>query len=613
MQTYEIRKKGKLNMTNLLKKLVIVFTLALVSIIFTSCDSVGNSFSIIPNKDSISIALGGEIELKSVYKNALGDIIEKVEDDEIKLTFSIQSENNILEVTSGGLVIANKTGTDTVIATLVDGDKTYIDKITISVNIIDVRKIFLNPSVVTFEKDKSSKSLEVIGIDKTGFPTKLYADDMSFIVDTKGIFLLRKDFTDNISRLNIKTTTDRANYTFITPEYTYSGITITGSPTLAQIYPTPQPNKPRKASSGGKDISLVLTYNEKKQRILNITHSDGYKKIYFHKFDPQIGRWYDQTLTLSDSTKEVEALKLVKQDDILYIIVTTKTSIILYASDDDGRNWDFLDIPQDASIKDSSVVKIGDIVYITYINENNNTLNLVTLKGKKYQSTVLAKDINVKSFYVTSNNNNEYRAIIYDGKDLIYVAKQDGKYYKETMTSKQNIEKIKLVFDRKNNPNVIFYEDNFDAKIVIMSKGGVFGGWRQRSISSENFSRAGLKDEYSSSFTLDALFDMDVYFDRKNILRIIVSEDNDVFYIKEYSTGEKSSDFRIDRIATKVGAQSLATVIDNKDRLVVVYKDDSNSWIKFWAEPVLFDYQDQAVKEKIINDDIEKIDSNLLK
>ena len=598
-----------------MKRSISLFFAVVAGFLLVACDG-GSSdrFIIIPNKDSVTIADGGELELKTVYKDKTGELVEKEEGDGISLTFALESDTaTAIEVTSGGLVIAKQTGSATVIATLTDGESTFSDSIKVNVELVDTKKIFLNPSLITFEKEKSSKTLEVIGIDKTGFPTKLKAEDISYIVDDESIISLREDFTDTISRLTITTKTDDVGYTFITPQYNYAdSIVITGSPALAQIYPTPQPNKPRESSSGGDFASVVNTYNSKSQRVLNIAHSDGHEKVYFHKFDSSAGVWADQTLTLEEYAN-IQALKLQVVGDIFYIVVATDDSVVLFASDDEGRSWSTLPIELEAQITSAQITVINETITVYYYDEDSLSLNTITVTGNTHAITTISSGKEINHFDFVLNNAGEVRGAMSTKDGVYYISQQDGKYYQERATKAEQVGGVKLVYDRTNNPHLLYFDTKAESKISVLSRGGVFGGWKSIGITSENFSRAGLKDDYSSSFTLDSIANIDAYYDRNNALRILVSEDNSVYYLKEHIVASSdTATFRIDRVATNIGARWLSFDVDKKDRLILTYKHDQNDWVRFWAEPILFDYRDEAVKEKKVTDTITTSEENLL-
>jgi hypothetical protein len=594
-----------------LKNLLFVSVLLLIS----SCEFNSNNisrFEIIPNKTIINIAENGLLQLKSIYKDKRGRIIEQSEDVNISMKYTTDNEE-FVQITSGGLIEGLKSGQANIKVTLTDnkrGEK-FTDEVTIIVNEVNIKKLYMNPSVVTFEQNNQSKDLTVIGIDKNDFPIKLLPEDIIFDIDKPSIVSLTKHFNNDISKIEIKINAQREDYTFITPIYNYSGVHISGSPTLLQVQQTPQPNKPHRNSIGGKSIKTINTYGSSNQKIINIVHTDGRNKIYYQKLDS--GHWKEYVLQPED-TFSIDNVHIFNNNENLYIIASTDKNLYLAASDNGGDSFDEINIVEDIEIKDLQSFTIDNTFYMLYTQLSNNDLTLTTFtleSIKNPKSQVISKDTKIVEFDATLNNKNELRMTYYDGESVYYVAKQNDKFYKEKVATSKYAKGIKVIYDKLNNVNIVLFNKSFEGYIAVYSKGGLLGGWKAKKITKENFAREGIRDTYSA-FYLDNITSLQAHYDNFNALRIILSEGKNVYYIKEYKGSGDSIFWRIDKIASNVGANHLTTLIDRTNRLSVFYSYEKSDWLRFWAEPVLFDYKDIIPKQSKEKDTIPMIDKNLL-
>ena len=78
-------------------------------------------------------------------------------------------------------------------------------------------------------------------------------------------------------------------------------------------------------------------------------------------------------------------------------------------------------------------------------------------------------------------------------------------FIKSSIKAVTGVQDIKLIFDRKNTPYVIFFSGSYDKVISIVHRSSIkFQGvaWKFNNISKETFNANGLRDRYSS-FELD--------------------------------------------------------------------------------------------------------------
>mgnify|MGYP000656333507 CR=1 FL=1 len=574
-------------------------------------------FSIVTQSKKIFIAENGRIEIKTVYKDKNDNIIEQSEKDKISVSYSIE-RSDIAQITDTGFLLGKKSGTTELTATLTHDKEVFSDTVTVSVEPLLLQDLYINPTVNVFEKEGASKDFTITATESDGAGLKLYKENISFVIDKPSLIEDPKLlFTDDTSKVIITAkNTDKNNfdYTFVTPYYNKGNIKVQGNPTLIQFKATPQPNSPN-GSEGGEHISLLTTNSSDIKTIYHALHSDGYSKLYYQRYDA--GKWGYYVLS-PEGVFGIEDTKMIEKDDALYIVAATNKGIyeaiidLKESSIEAYKNF----VIQDIKVSSVDVEVIDSLTYYTYFDETNKKLmmSIVNSQGKVQESITLSTSKEVKSFDIALNLSSEFRAVLYDGASVFYITNQNGTYYQEEVLKSRSIDNLKLLFDRANKPYVLMSKSTFDGEILVYSKGSVgnrLGVWKSKSITKEHFNANGFKDSYSA-FDLDNINSIDAHFDFFNALRIVVGEDDDVYMIKEYLYSPDSADWRIDRIAEGVGAKSVATSINDRNRLSIMYSYDQNDWIRLWDEPAYLKYGDKTPKNNTGSDLIEEIDSNKL-
>jgi hypothetical protein len=575
------------------------------------------SFNLIPSTGDIAIAQNARIILKGIYTDKNGNIIEQKEEDNLSIKYTIK-DTSIASITKAGFLSGLKSGTTTIVASLTDNGKTYSSTRKLRVELVILESLHLNPSIATFEAEENVKDFTITGTEKDNSPLKLFEESISLKIDKPDLISVVKNFSNDVSKLVITAKNPNRNnfdYTFITPIYKQSGITVQGSPSLIQFKATAQPNSPD-GSEGGKHISFLTTKDSSGKNIFHATHSDGTKKIYYQRFDG--GSWTYTALS-PEGVFDIRDTKMVEVGNALYIIASTSKGIWWAITDLSLSSVEFFEefIIKDVDAKNINIEVIDNKAYMSYYDEKNQSLVLANISTNgKVSKQVLSVNKDIIDFDMSLNVNNKIRMVMYDKKAVYYITNQNNKFYQESVFEGENIKNLKLLFDRYNKPYVLFSQNSFSSNSIrIYSKGKVgfrAGVWKSKRITKETFSSAGIRDEYSP-FSLDAITSIDAHFDFLNALRVVVGEDRDVYYLKEYLLTSSTSSWRVDKIATKAGASSIATTLDSRNRLHIMYTYDTNNWMKLWGEPVSIDYGDKVAKNSTTIDTIEETEENLLK
>jgi len=529
------------------------------------------------------VAKDGNLKLLPVVSEG-GKILEDSDEHTLYVTYKVKDED-IFTVGTQGDVTGINPGESEVTITIKDinTSKTYTNKVKIKVAVVDVSKLFLNPSVAAL-KNGERKEFTLTALDGDSSATLIEGKYLKFEYQKDQIALTSR-ITSEISTINV-TAKQQKGYTFVTPVFEKAGVKVTGDSTLIQFTSTPQSNAPSGAS-GGENIDFMRVKTGSGDD-LYVVHT-GEDLLYFESFKHKQGKWSRQKLDVDGST--VEYPKIYKDSDGIHVIVVSDNTFYKFSSENNGGSWTKNKLFEKkfsiSSENNLDVISIGnkmilgfstdDILYV-YNIANNSTEKLFEMKNVD----------DIKSLKLISNKNGKLRIAFADKEGLTYVTEQDGSYYMQEIVKNSGIEQVKIAYNKYNSPTIMYYKDSTLKEIEKTNS-----GWATASISSLQFTENGL-----ASDALEDIRDFDFLVDRYGNSRIIVADDDKLYYIKEHGDSN-SKDWRVDKIIEKDVGDYVSLKIDNKSRLKAIFQNRKTEWIKYWAEPVYVKYRDKSTKSKI--------------
>lgn len=552
-----------------------------------------NPMSIYPKQPVV--AKDGSLKLLPVITEQ-GAILEDSDEHTLYATYQVKDEN-ILTVSSLGDVTGVNPGETEVTISIEDKNtsKTYTNKVNIKVAVVDISKLFLNPDVSALKKGEN-KEFILTALDSDKSATLIEGQYMKFDYQNDQINLIPK-ITNETSTIKV-TAKQQKGYTFIIPTFEKAGITVTGDPTLIQFTSTPQSNAPSGASAG-EDIDFIRIKNGSGDD-LYVVHT-GDDILYFESFKHAQGKWSRQILDVDGS--RVEYPKIYQDDIGLHVVVLSDKKLYELTSTNGGTNWsktklfdeDFtISSPENIDVMQIQgetllAIASGDVLSLYKIIENSPK-TLFSLNNIK----------DIKSIALTSNQDNKFRMVFSDKNGITYITEQNNKYYMKQIIEDSNAKKVKIAYNKYNSPTIMYYKDEALKEVEKTTT-----TWSTASISGLKFGENGL-----STDALQDIRDFDFVIDRYGNSRIIVADDEKLYYIKEY--GDKNQkDWRIDKVIEKNVGNSVSLTIDNKSRLKAIFQNLDTEWIKYWAEPVYVKYRDKSSQSKV-SDEL-NIDSSTVK
>jgi len=548
------------------------------------------------------LAKDGILQMVAVLEDNAGNPIENNDENPLSIEWSIDDETKAA-IDESGLLVGRQAGSAVLSVTVneINSDKIYTRTIDLKVEIVTVKKVFINPRVAILSQGET-KTFTIIGIDKENSIESLESQRTSFKRDSEYVDIT-KHFSTYTSTIEVKAKKPKG-YTFIIPQYEEAGLQITGDPLLIQIQSIPQPNKPSSNLDGGKCVDFQLNGNGTS---IALVHSDG-DKIYFQHFDAIIGAWAYKDLDKPDGL--VYFLKINANDENIKILAVVDDKMIFWQSSNSGGTFARTELETGIDTHnygDTIDLEYADNnTYILYYNDNQDKeLSLITIDEENniIKDNILT-NVKILSLDLNKNKSNELRFILSTFDGLYYVTKQDTEFYKEQVYQWTNIKYASIAYDRRNNPYIAFYKE-LDEKIIVSFREE--GTWQQDTISSINFGENGLDTE-------DIMFDikdLSLTVDRYNALRIAIIGGEDVYYLKRYKESTQLK-WRIDKLTNGDVGEYLAIHIDNSSRARIFFEDIQLQWIKYWAEPIYFDYRDARLIVGTQDDNIEEIQENKL-
>jgi hypothetical protein len=540
-----------------------------------------NPMSIYP-KNPI-VAKDGNLKLLPVVSEG-GKILEDSDEHTLYVTYKVKDEN-ILTIGTQGDVTGQNPGETDVTITIKDENtsKTYNNKVKVKVAVVDVSKLFLNPSVSALKKGER-KEFTLTAIDGESSATLIEPQYMKFDYQKDQVDLSPK-FTDEISKVKV-TAKQQKGYTFVTPVFEKAGVRVTGDSTLIQFTSTPQSNAPSGAS-GGEDIDFMRIKSGGGDD-LYVVHT-GEDTLYFETFKHKQGKWSRQKLDVDGS--RVEYPKIYKDGIGIQIVVLSDRTFYRLTSENNGGGWTTNKI-----FDDTFTVSSADNIDIVQIDNK-------TLLGVATDKTLAVYDISnnsntkllsidnpeeITSIALTSNKDDKFRMIFSDKNGLKYVTEQSGKYYMKEIATTSGIKQVKIAYSKYNSPTIMYHKDE-----TLQELEKTRSGWAKASISNLKFEENGL-----ASDALEDIRDFDFVVDRYGNSRIILADDEKLYYIKEHGDNN-SKDWRVDKVIEKDVGDYVDLAIDNKSRLKAIFQNNNTEWIKYWAEPVYVKYRDKGTKNRV--------------
>jgi len=540
-----------------------------------------NPMSIYPNQPIV--AKDGSLKLLPVITEE-GVILEDSDEHTLYATYQVKDEN-ILTVSSLGDVTGVNPGETEVTISIEDKNtsKTYTNKVNIKVAVVDVSKLFLNPDVSALKKGEN-KEFILTALDSDKSATLIEGQYMKFDYQESQIGLTPK-ITNETSTINV-TAKQQKGYTFIIPTFEKAGITVTGDPTLIQFTSTPQSNAPSGASAG-EDIDFIRIKNGSGDD-LYVVHT-GDDLLYFESFKHAQGKWSRQNLDVDGS--RVEYPKIYQDSTGLHVIVLSDRNLYQLTSTNNGASWAKRKLFEEeftlSSRDNIDLITIEDKTLLAMAtNDSLSLYNISNASATKLFS--IANTNTIKSLDLTSNENHKLRMVFSDKEGITYITEQNNKYYMEQIIQDSNGEKVKIAYNKYNSPTIMYYKDEALKEVEKTTT-----TWSTASISGLKFGENGL-----STDALQDIRDFDFVIDRYGNSRIIIADDEKLYYIKEYGD-ENQKDWRIDNVIEKDVGNSVSLTIDNKSRLKAIFQNLDTEWIKYWAEPVYVKYRDKSSQNKI--------------
>lgn len=529
------------------------------------------------------VAKDGNLKLLPVVSEG-GKILEDSDEHTLYATYKVKNQD-ILTVGSQGDVIGQNPGETEVTITIKDENtsKTYTNKVKIKVAVVDVSKLFLNPSVAAL-KNGEKKEFTLTALDGDSSATLIEGKYMKFDYQKDQITLTSR-ITDETSKVSVSAK-QKKGYTFLTPIFEKAGVRVTGDSTLIQFTSTPQSNAPSGAS-GGEDIDFMRIKSGGGDDLF-VVHT-GEDSLYFETFKHKQGKWSRQKLDVEGS--RVEYPKIYKDSIGIQVIVLEDQKLYKFTSENSGGSWVknplFNEKLSISSADNIDIVQIGSKTLLGFAV--NNILSVYEVNNdsmKKLFSLTNKEDIN--SLALTSNKDNVFRMIFADDSGLTYVTEQEGKYYKKEIIQSSDIKQVKIAYNKYNSPSIMYHKDSTLKEIEKRQS-----GWSTATISNLQFSENGLSGD-----ALEDIRDFDFVIDRYGNSRIIVADDEKLYYIKEHGD-DNSKDWRVDKVIEKDVGDYVGLTIDNKSRLKAIFQNNNTEWIKYWAEPVYVKYRDKSTKSKV--------------
>lgn len=592
-----------------IKKTGLVISIGL-AILLSGCGGSGGSIPSVEeptNSTTLSIypsplviPENGNIELTAVLKDKNNEIIENTDENNLTITWS-SADSSCVSVDEIGTATGKSLCSTKVTATIKNNknNETYTKTIDADVKFVNVSKLFINPSISTM-KQGVKKNFMVTALNKTSDLTIIESAKLSF--STEGNYVkATKNVTDVKSEVQVEAL-ELLGYDFVTPIYTESGVQVTGKPLFVQIQANPQPN-PVDNAFAGEHIDFVLEGRDSNQELFMV-HCDSAKPaIYFQHLSG--GIWNRVELTLPTGTTRIEYTKLIKDGDNLWITAYSGSDVIAWVSEDKGASWIKGTIASNISMSKNlvDIAVSGNNKYVVYFNENDNNLSLANINTfSDINTTVIKSGVEVDSFDIALNNSGELRMALKekDGNSF-YISYQNSKFYKEVVADNGS-SKPTITFNRFNNPYVVYYLSAQNQ--VVLSKRTSMG-WNANSISETTLNDSGIK--FVSS--LANVKDIDVKFDSFNAARILILDDTNLYYAKQYEQNNQVS-WRVDQLETQNVGDYVAMDLDSANRVKVFYQDSSVKWPQYWNEPIFFDYREKAPRVSTTDDKISENSSN---
>lgn len=540
------------------------------------------------------VAQGGVLQLMTELRGSSGEVIEYTEDQSFDVSWEVADtqvatidETGRLRGVSSGLGSTQVTATITQYSVPENEDdereklKSWTQSADVRVEVVDTVRLFANPRVLTLGMNETAEVV-LTGLDDQNFPTNLERERVSFSTDSYYLDVQR-NFSDQRNAVEVGSKGQRG-YTFVTPEYNYESLTITGDPLLVQIQPTPQPNQPSGAR-GGEHVDFGFSRIGSAE-YMHAVHS-GMERLHYQRFSTETGSWSYPAI----SSEYVEFNRLLVDGSDIHLFGLINGNLTWFFSDDNGGSF------RDGRVIANEAINSGDLLravihdgtpWLLYQNGSGD-LKLVEVRGNDdYQTFDLGRK-NAKALDLVSSQNQ--LSLAYANSEGVYYVSKNGNSFLREQASSRDASKISLNFSRAQVPHIAIYANE---SITLQRRAGN-NDWAGPTFDDVTFSEAaGSENGTTWGFRpLDQVHSLDLAFDLYDAATLVIADDDRVYYAKRLELGQDSY-WRIEQVVDEQAGESAAMAIDHRNRLRVFYQDMENDWIKFWAEPIFFDYRERT-------------------
>ncbi len=552
-----------------------------------------NPLKIYPTEAAVPSG-GGNLKLVSIVQEN-GKILENSDDHVLYASYT-SSDDDIFTVDNDGNVEGANPGEAILTVSIEDKNttKTYTNKITIKVVTVDISKLFLNPSVASIAKGEK-KTFTLTALDNDKSPTLLEASDIN-IKHQESLVSVSKKINANKSEVTVSAKENKG-HVFITPEYKKAGITISGDPTLIQFSSTPQVTPPEDKDSG-YELDFLRVKDKGGDNLYSV-HTNESDKLYLDLFKHATGQW--KRIDMEYEGEAISSPKVFFSGSVLHVLSVVDGYFHVFSSSNKGSSWVEESIQEsvgpEVSSKTLDLVSLNGNQYMLTGDKNSLNLYRLSLEGD-YEITKLVThttESGIVNVDLTKNADGDLRFVMtlkdgsihYGTIDNITENSADGKLLK--IKKVDGVMASKIAYSKYNTPSIVYQREGKLVELQLTNG----GKWASSSISSLQFTENGFDGD--SALENMEQFDFDV--DKFGQSRIVVIDDNKLYYIKEYGKNNETS-WRIDNIVTENVGENVSMEIDNKSRLKITYQDTETGWIKYFAEPVYIKYNDGKTKTK---------------
>ncbi len=538
-----------------------------------------------------TIPTDGELKLTVAYEKN-GNIIENSDDNELFVEYEVEN-SNLIQAYSEYIVADKQTGKTDVTLKLKDenGHTIASREITVKVVEADVKNIFVNPDTLLLQKGETS-TLSVTALNKEGALTSFNEEQIHAIYDPSQLHYTLDESTIQLRANNNK------GFTEFTPIYQSAGYDITANSVIVAFYDKPNISEFTAIGVGSK-LNLIEKTKANTKTLYTIYDNETHKALYYAYFSGT--RWIGNEIDTTRGT--IEAIQLIHDNDnfVLYALLSNTDDsyldLIRYESSD-FKSWSQKKIIKDSLSKDTHLdavnTQYGNFVFIS------SGKDLIAIDTKNDHEYSFEFPEPIRSFDVRTNREDNIRIAISakDGinSNIYYVEfDQENKTFTYTKAIADSIEgevdKVYLTYNKRDVP-FIFYKDGNTINYTYLYENLAWSNIRK-------INTLSLPNHYQDFF--EDIKDFQVHIDRFNLLKLVVLDGENLYFIKEGLDKNRDSKWIVSKIAESISG-SFDVNMDKKNRLTVMYESANDEWLGYWREPYYFKYRSKKGQYKTIDD-----------